>query len=259
MDRLSNIDIPCVADPRGNLSFVQHPGALPFTPGEVRWYYDIPADGVDGFQTCKDRNRIVVALSGAVDIDIDGQSARLDRAYRGVFVPASKTARFRNFVTNSVIMVITSGTVADTESVADSHSTSTLDDVRIVDLGREAFGCGSSSGVVNGGGFDVRRVFYLYDVPADSERGGHSHYQARELIVAAAGAFDVVLDDGKERRTHHLDRPYRALYVPRGLWRELNRFSGGAVCLVLTTELFDEADYVRDYDKFINLTASKRQ
>lgn len=111
---------------------------------------------------------------------------------------------------------------------------------------------------VNNDFFAVRRVFYLYDVPSDSERGGHSHYQARELIVAVAGAFDVTLDDGSERRTYHLDRPYKALYVPRGLWRELNNFTSGAVCMVLTTELFEEADYVRDYDRFLELTNSKR-
>jgi len=259
MDRLCSVEIPRVNDPRGNLSFVQYPGALPFVTGEVRWFYDIPADGVDGFENRTDCDRVIVALSGAVEVEIDGCTARLDRAYRGVYVPASKSARFSNFVTNSVVMVISAGTAANAEPVADPHPTSTLDEVRIVDLGRDTFCGGSSTGLVNNGDFDVRRVFYLYDVPADSERGGHSHYQARELIVAAAGAFDVVLDDGKYRRTYHLDRPYQALYVPRGLWRELNHFSGGAVCLVLTTELFAEADYVRDYDRFINLTAPKRQ
>lgn len=132
-----------------------------------------------------------------------------------------------------------------------SHKTATLDHCRIIELPRHRHEFGSLSVVDNADGdFTVRRVFYLYDVPGDSERGGHSHHAARELIIAASGAFDVVLDDGRERRTFTLNRPYRALYIPAGIWRELNNFSSGSVCLVLTTEPYSEADYVRSYDDF---------
>ncbi len=104
--------------------------------------------------------------------------------------------------------------------------------------------------------FNIRRVFYLYDVPADAERGGHSHFQAEELIVALSGCFDVVLDDGKRPPVRFtLNRPYQALYIPTGLWRTLDNFSGGSVCMVLTSERYSEADYVRDYERFKTLTA----
>lgn len=99
--------------------------------------------------------------------------------------------------------------------------------------------------------FVPRRVFYLYDVPAGASRGGHAHHQARELIVALSGAFDVMLDDGREKRTFRLDRPNKGLYVPNGLWREIENFSGGAVCMVVTSEDFSEADYIRNYDDFL--------
>ena len=107
--------------------------------------------------------------------------------------------------------------------------------------------------------FPIKRVFYLYDVPADSERGGHAHYEGRELIIALSGAFDVCLSDGQASHKWHLDRPYRALYVPNGLWRTIDNFSGGAVCLVLTSVEYSEDDYIRDYDKFLEYRGVNRK
>lgn len=139
-----------------------------------------------------------------------------------------------------------------------SHATSSVDNSRMVDLNRHRHANGSLTVFENGAEgcpFDVRRVFYLYDVPADASRGGHSHHEAEELIVALSGSFDVVLDDGKHApRRYSLNRPYRGLYVPAGLWRTLDNFSGGAVCLVLTSQRYSEADYVRDYNIFRQLT-----
>lgn len=99
--------------------------------------------------------------------------------------------------------------------------------------------------------FDIRRVYYLYDVPGGEERGGHAHRNLYQLIVAASGSFDVVLDDGKNRRTVSLNRPYYGLLVRPGIWRELNNFSSGAVSLVLASELYDEGDYIREYSDFL--------
>ncbi len=147
--------------------------------------------------------------------------------------------------------------------MADSHSTSSLSDVRVIDLPRhhDGFGFGSLTEVENNGTnpFEIRRVYYLYDVPTDSERGGHSHIEANSLLIAVAGAFDVELDDGVERRRWTLDRPYKALYVPSGLWRVIDRFASGSVCLVLTSTEYSAEDYIRDYSKFLELTASKRK
>lgn len=257
------VDIPRINDPRGNLSFIQHPGTLPFKPGTVGWMYNLPGnEETDLFLPAMKFEITVVALSGAADATVGNESFRLDRAYRGLFIPKGMTVHFDSFVTNTVILVIAGGGCPNVPPCRlcepDAHSISKLADVEIIDPDAWSLPVGSAVRVGEAK-FDVQRVFYLYDVPADSERGGHSHHKARELIVAASGAFDVILDDGMERRPYHLDRPYKALYVPAGLWRELGNFTGGAVCLVLTTEVFDENDYVRDYQKFTELTAVKRK
>jgi hypothetical protein len=99
--------------------------------------------------------------------------------------------------------------------------------------------------------FDIKRVYYLYDVPGGAERGGHAHKDLHQLIIAMSGSFDMVLDDGKEKKRFHLNRSYYGLYVCPMIWREMDNFSSGAVCLVLASNLYDEADYYRNYDDFI--------
>jgi hypothetical protein len=99
--------------------------------------------------------------------------------------------------------------------------------------------------------FDVRRVYYLYDVPAGEERGGHAHRELQQIVVAASGAFDVLLNDGVNKKIVHLNRPFIGLHIVPGIWRELLNFSAGAVCLVLASHTFDEKDYIRDYPNFL--------
>ena len=98
--------------------------------------------------------------------------------------------------------------------------------------------------------FEVKRVYCTYDVPSGESRGGHAHRCCEEFIVAVSGSFDVTLDDGRERRTFHLNHPYQGLYVGTGIWRTLDDFSSGAVCLVLASERFEEEDYIREYDDY---------
>lgn len=99
--------------------------------------------------------------------------------------------------------------------------------------------------------FDIKRTYYLYDVPGGESRGGHAHKELSQLIVAASGSFTVTLDDGNVKRTFVLNRPYQGLYVVPGIWRTLDEFSSGAVCLVLASQGYDERDYIRMYDDFI--------
>jgi hypothetical protein len=98
--------------------------------------------------------------------------------------------------------------------------------------------------------FEVKRTYYLYDVPGGESRGGHAHRALSQLIVAASGSFTVTLDDGRVKRTFLLNRPYQGLYVVPGIWRTLDDFSSGAVCMVLASEGYDENDYIRDYGDF---------
>ena len=100
--------------------------------------------------------------------------------------------------------------------------------------------------------FDIARVYYLYDVPGGAERGGHAHKELEQLIVAVSGSFDVQLDDGSERTVIRLNRPYQGLYISPMIWREIDNFSSGAVCLVLASQVYDEADYYREYSSFVD-------
>ena len=99
--------------------------------------------------------------------------------------------------------------------------------------------------------FDVKRVYYLYDVPGGENRGSHAHRDLSQLIIAASGSFRVTLDDGKCKRSFFLNRPYQGLYVKPGMWRDLEDFSSGAVCMVLASEVYQAEDYIRDYNEFI--------
>ena len=100
--------------------------------------------------------------------------------------------------------------------------------------------------------FDVKRVYCIYDVPSGAERGGHAHKVLKQLVVALGGSFTIVVDDGREKRSFFLNRPDRALYIAPGIWRVLGDFSSGSVCMVLASEKYDEDDYLRDYEAFLN-------
>lgn len=99
--------------------------------------------------------------------------------------------------------------------------------------------------------FDIKRVYYLYDVPSGAERGGHAHKNLQQFLVALSGSFDVVLNDGKEERIITLNKPYEGLLINSGIWRELQNFSSGSVCLVVASEVYIEDDYIRDFDEFM--------
>jgi dTDP-4-dehydrorhamnose 3,5-epimerase-like enzyme len=100
--------------------------------------------------------------------------------------------------------------------------------------------------------FDIKRVYYLYDVPGGAERGGHAHKNLHQLVIALSGSFDVVLDDGTQKKRFHLNRSYYGIYICPMIWRELDNFSSASVCMVLASNLYDEADYYRDYREFVH-------
>ena len=102
--------------------------------------------------------------------------------------------------------------------------------------------------------FDIQRVYYLYDVPGGAERAGHAHLALHQFLVAMSGSFDVHLDDGKEQRTFHMNRSYYGLYIPPMVWREIDNFSSGSVCMSLASEFYEESDYIRDHGDFLNAT-----
>jgi len=227
----------------------------------------------------------------------DGHSHRsritLSRPWHAVKLPPMTWRRLENFTSGSVVMVITSrpydeadyirdyaefivcckdrpDETPSTESTfsritvnynVDNHAISSVQDCRMVSLDVHRHPGGGALSVVDNACpqklFDINRVYYLYDVPADSVRGGHSHFHDNKLMIAVSGSFDVVVDDGGQKKRITLNRPYQALFVPAGIWRTMESFASGSVCLVLTSERFSEDDYVRDYDHFRSLTREK--
>lgn len=134
------------------------------------------------------------------------------------------------------------------------RTVSTIDDCKTIELVRHKAGRRGNLTVVEGGRdipFDIKRVYYIYDVPGGEDRGYHAHKTLQQLVVAAAGSFSVVVDDGERQHTFFLNRPGMALYLPEGIWHVLADFSAGAVAMVLASDVYDEADYIRNYDEFI--------
>jgi dTDP-4-dehydrorhamnose 3,5-epimerase-like enzyme len=101
--------------------------------------------------------------------------------------------------------------------------------------------------------FEFKRIYYLFDIPSNAFRGGHSHINQNEVLIALSGSFEVTVNDGFEKKSFLLNKPNVGLYISTGIWRELQNFSSGAVCLVIASDVFDEDDYIRDYDEFLEL------
>ena len=129
----------------------------------------------------------------------------------------------------------------------------TVHDCKVIDLGKIENDRGNLTVVqsLETVPFDIKRVFYLYDIPGGEARGAQAHKECHQFLVAASGSFEVVLDDGHEKRTVYLNRPFKGLHVPPGIWAAEQEFSSGAVCLVLASEPYDEADYIRKYEDFL--------
>lgn len=128
-----------------------------------------------------------------------------------------------------------------------------VDQCRIIELPKISDPRGNLTFVEGGNHipFDIRRVYYLYDVPGGAARAAHGHRALHQFMVAMSGSFDVLLDDGGAKRRFHLNRSYYGIYIPPMIWRDLDNFSSGSVCMVLASERYDESDYFRDYEKFL--------
>ncbi|KAF2513528.1 sugar 3,4-ketoisomerase [Flavobacterium foetidum] len=129
-----------------------------------------------------------------------------------------------------------------------------VSDCKIVDLSKVHSDAGNITVLENNKNvpFDIKRIYYLYDVPMGSERGGHGHYELEQFIVAASGSFTFVLDDGENQKEVFLNDPSKALYIKPGIWREIKNFSSGSICMVLASQIYSEKDYLRDYKEFLN-------
>lgn len=213
----------------------------------------------------------------------------LNRSYKGVYIPAGLWRSIENYSSNSVAVIAASTYYDPSDAVRDIKELITNDastmpnepiqndgmsraealneplslndikkysvgDCKIIELDRHHSQRKGDISVVENGKevpFDVKRIYYLYDVPGGADRGGHAHKALYQLIVAASGAFTVVLEDGTNKKAYTLNRPYQGLLVKPGIWRTLTDFSGGSICMVLASEKYDERDYIREYKNFV--------
>jgi dTDP-4-dehydrorhamnose 3,5-epimerase-like enzyme len=131
-------------------------------------------------------------------------------------------------------------------------NSSSIDECKLIEFPKNHQLNGNLTSITNGleVPFDIKRIYYLYDVPGGNSRGGHAHKELHQIMVALSGSFTVTLDDGTNKRSFHLYQPYQGLLIPPGLWRDLDTFSSGSICMVLASHLYDEDDYFRNYEEF---------
>ena len=276
------IQLPKFLDDRGNLSFFENNNQIPFDIRRVHWIYDVPGGEVRGGLAYRETEEFIVAMSGSFDVLVDDgvekRSFSLNRSYMGVYVPAGTWRSIENYSTNSVAVIAASTHYDPLDAIrsypeflqyiGQPHPISlptgndpqtpkgrfSVYDCGIIQLDRHHSDRKGDICVVENNDtipFAVQRLYYLYDVPGGVSRGGHAHRNLYQLIVAASGAFSVTLDDGSVKRTFTLNRPYQGLLVKPGIWRDIDDFSSGSVCLVLASEKYDPADYIRNYNDFI--------
>ena len=263
---------------------------MPFRISRAYWIYDVPGGEERGGLAYKTTEEFIVAMSGSFDVLVDDGTQQyrfsLNRSYMGVYVPAGTWRMIDNYSTNSVAVIAASTHYDPSDAIRSmddfklwvknegvkelkSERVKELENERVSELKKfTVYDCGiieldrhhsqrkGDISVVENSEtvpFDVKRIYYLYDVPGGESRGSHGHKHLQQLILAASGAFTVTLDDGENKKAFTLNRPYQGLLIKPGIWRTLDDFSSGSVCLVLASEKYDETDYVRDYDEFLKL------
>lgn len=283
------IYLPKIIDKRGNLTFIESTNHIPFKIERVYWIYDVPGGEARGGHAFKVQEELIVAISGSFDVIVQTKETKktihLNRSYMGLYLPPGSWRSLENFSTNSLALVLASTFYDESDYIRSyqkffntdfnqlknrSKLLKILDD-RVVSL----YGNGTKTTVIEcevvvldqnhreKGNitvvenkcqipFELERIYYLYDVPGGEERGGHAHKGLYQLIIAAGGSFDVVLDDGFNQKIVTLNRPYQGLYIVPGIWRELKNFSSGSTCLVLASQKYNEDDYIRNYVDFFN-------
>lgn len=290
------LGLPKIEDPRGNLSIIEQFKQIPFEIKRAYWIYDVPGGCNRGGHAYKENKEFIVALSGSFDVVLhDGkneQKFHLNRSYCGLYVPKGVWRTMTNFSTNSLALVL-SATEYDkndyimnfeefkkwrkdneVQTSSENNTSAKVREVRAMfqaGEGQSVFDCslcelnkmhdpeGNLTYMYENVHvpFPINRVFYSYDIPGGEDRGAHAHKECHQFIIAASGSFEVVLDDGINKRTITLNRPFWGLHVPPGIWASEQGFSSGSICLVLASHGYSEEDYIRNYDEFKNYVREK--
>lgn len=283
------IELPKFLDARGNLSFAENYKQIPFEIKRTYWLYDVPGGMARGGHAEINNEELIISMSGSFEILVDDGTMQktftLNRSYYGLYIPKGLWREIKEFSTNALALefgsipydvydyirnydafLAYSKTVVanDTPQVKvpaveqeheGKYDLFNVFDCSMIELDRHHSDRRGNLTVVENGKtlpFDVKRVYYLYDVPGGESRGAHAHKELSQLIIAASGSFTVTLDDSKCKRSFFLNRPYQGLYVKPGMWRTLEDFSSGAVCMVLASDVYKASDYIRTYEEFID-------
>lgn len=286
------ISLPKIGDERGNLSIIEQIKQIPFEIKRVHWIYDVPGGIDRGGHAFKETEEFIVALSGSFDVEVDDGEKKnvfpLNRSYFGLFVPKGMWRTMTNFSTNSLALVLSSTEYDENDYVSDyaEYKAWRKDPLRLPTItdaktsvrlnepinkhmlveGKSVFDCSlcELNRMHDPEGnltfmyqnihvpFPINRIFYSYDIPGGENRGAHAHKKCHQFLIAASGSFEVALDDGINKRTVLLNRPFWGLHVPPGIWASEQGFSSGSICLVLASHGYDEDDYIRNYDEYIN-------
>ena len=282
------LGLPKIEDPRGNLSIIEQFKQIPFEIKRTYWIYDVPGGCDRGGHSYKENQEFIVALSGAFDVVLDDGKEKktfsLNRSYMGLYVPKGMWRTMTNFSTNSLALVLSSTEYDVNDYIMDYNEFlkwseeeavkttpadyAPMNNVKTMFSAKEGisvFDCSlcqlnkfhdpkGNLTVVSENvhvPFHINRVFYSYDIPGGEDRGAHAHKECHQFIIAASGSFEVVLDDGTNKRTVTLNRPFWGLHVPPGIWASEQGFSSGSICLVLASHGYSEDDYIRNYDDFL--------
>lgn len=285
------IDLPKVSDPRGNLSIIEQTKQIPFEIKRVHWIYDVPGGLDRGGHAFKETEEFIVALSGSFDVVLDDGKEKknysLNRSYFGLYVPKGIWRMMSNFSTNSLALVLSSTEYNANDYVSDYdeykewckdrtkiptksdaktsikvnqpinkkiiYKSSSVFDCSLCELNKMHDEEGNLTYMYENihVPFPINRVFYSYDIPGGEDRGAHAHKNCHQFLIAASGSFEVALDDGTNKRTVLLNRPFWGLHIPPGIWASEQGFSSGSICLVLASEGYSEEDYIRNYDDYL--------
>ena len=290
-DECRIIELPKIVDTRGNISIIEQFKHVPFEIRRVHWIYDVPGGVERGGHAYKNTEEYIVALSGSFDVEIDNGHSKsafsLNRSYYGLYVPKGMWRTMNNFSTNSLALVLSSTDYNEHDYIMDyneyrlwrndrtqipnspdaktSLKVNNPANKEMWSEGKSVFDCSlcELNKMHDAEGnltymyqnihvpFPINRVFYSYDIPGGEDRGAHAHKHCHQFIIAASGAFEVVLDDGTNRRTVTLNRPFWGLHVPPGIWASEQSFSSGSICLVLASHGYEENDYIRNYEDYL--------
>lgn len=282
------IDLPKIVDSRGNLSIIEENKDIPFKIERTYWIYDVPGGETRGGHAYRENEEFIIALSGSFDVVLDNgeekQIFSLNRSYYGLYVPKGIWRQMLNFSTNSLALVLASTiydeedyireydeflsqkqinniignqptipTIQHLKGLRNQYENKSVYDCSIIELPKIANRAGNITPIegIKNIPFELKRVFYSYDIPGGESRGAHAHKICHQFLVAASGAFEVLLNDGRNKRTVLLNRPFYGLHIPPGIWASEKGFSSGAVCLVLASEVYNEDDYIRTYQIYL--------